>query len=615
MLARSGLGVQDADEVQLQRWLAQEEGERDASRIAFQRLHGAVDVYRQRLAALRPQPDGDPRPSIARARELLQSMEAEVASLRSVQVPHPPSRVSTYEVLSQSLKETQRQCEALNQEMVQQADGNEKLLESMGSVKAANKGLLEQIRSQQSDLAQLTQQCVGCEERLEQLRKRQDMEREQSRIDGLHQVALLREAWAERRSEVQQLLTQQLRSVQLKAVSLQSSIKELSGELKARRQESQALAAEVAAWFSLWQQDVPAQLLEPFRRRKQQKVEVEKCIGGLRSQLSQEREERHQESLQWGRKYGELQTDKEDLQARLVRECSQLEARLQALEKRQLEERHSWVEERTRMEEQCREQLAQLETCEADFETLTRASSLTETALSSKLAETQSLTKVVHELQRQAREAKDALAAAVSSNDHLKEQLHEQQARLEEKSGQDLQECQEPFEERLVEVKRQAEAEVALTNKQIEAMDGEVQECDQELVRLLTEQEALMDEVKHLAGDASFWRSSWDAENANREALENEMNAAKHHFNGELLTLETDCERIAVNNEDLEQEIRDLSGEAQQKRRLMVSREGESSARQAAAEAHLKESQELLGFCHQRLRDAAEQRARATADA
>eukprot|EP00913_Durusdinium_trenchii_P015710 g14763.t1 len=322
MLARSGLGVQDADEVQLQRWLAQEEGERDASRIAFQRLHGAVDVYRQRLAALRPQPDGarvarvtmwtrtltacsfgdarfgylvpwptlpgDPRPSIARARELLQSMEAEVASLRSVQVPHPPSRVSTYEVLSQSLKETQRQCEALNQEMVQQADGNEKLLESMGSVKAANKGLLEQIRSslaverecgkvqhgsQQSDLAQLTQQCVGCEERLEQLRKRQDMEREQSRIDGLHQVALLREAWAERRSEVQQLLTQQLRSVQLKAVSLQSSIKELSGELKARRQESQALAAEVAAWFSLWQQDVPAQLLEPFRRRKQQKVE------------------------------------------------------------------------------------------------------------------------------------------------------------------------------------------------------------------------------------------------------------------------------------------------------------------------------------------------------
>ncbi|CAK8988344.1 unnamed protein product [Durusdinium trenchii] len=223
--------------------------------------------------------------------------------------------------------------------------------------------------------------------------------------------------------------------------------------------------------------------------------------------------------------------------------------------------------------------------------------------------------KVVHELQRQAREAKDALAAAVSSNDHLKEQLHEQQARLEEKSGQDLQECQEPFEERLVEVKRQAEAEVALTNKQIEAMDGEVQECDQELVRLLTEQEALMDEVKHLAGDASFWRSSWDAENANREALENEMNAAKHHFNGELLTLETDCERIAVNNEDLEQEIRDLSGEAQQKRRLMVSREGESSARQAAAEAHLKESQELLGFCQQRLRDAAEQRARATADA
>ena len=40
------------------------------------------------------------------------------------------------EVLSQSLKETQRQCDSVNQEMAQQAEGNEKLVESMGSVEA-----------------------------------------------------------------------------------------------------------------------------------------------------------------------------------------------------------------------------------------------------------------------------------------------------------------------------------------------------------------------------------------------------------------------------------------------------------------------------------------------
>lgn len=52
-----------------------------------------------------------------------------------------------------------------------------------------------------------------------------------------------------------------------------------------------------------------------------------------------------------------------------------------------------------------------------------------------------------------------------------------------------------------------------------------------------------------------------------------------------------------------------------QKRRFLVSREGESNTRQAAAEAHLKESQDLLASCQSRLREAADQRARAKLEA
>lgn len=613
------LGIHNGAETEevLQRCLAQEEAERDAVRFSLHRLYSAVDFYRQRLMTLRPSLKPGEATAVSRARELLRDMENEVAaSRRNLQGTTGPlvGSKSNYEVLSQSLKETQRQCESLNQEMVQQADGNEKLVESMGSVKAANKGLLEQIRSQQNDLAQLTQQCVNCEEQVEQLRRRHEMELEQLRQDAQQQSTILRENWAEHRCEVQQQLKGKLRRVELKAVSLQSNVVQLRGDLEARRSDTKALSAEVAAWLSVWQQDMPAQLLEPFKKQRQEKAAVEQSIRQLRANLSQEREERYQESLQSGRKYGELQTDKEDLQARIVRESSQLESRLQALEKRQLEERQSWVEERTRMEQLCGEQLQQLETCQGSLEKTERDLTMAEAAMNAKTSDISNLEKVVAELQRQFREVKDALAAAASSNDHLREQLREQQLRFQEKSARDLAECQSPFTERLSEKQRMAEAELALITKQIEAMDSELQECDQELVRLLNEQEATLAELSRLDADVSLWRSQCDTENSNREVLENEMNAAKHHFNGEHLVLQTNCELLCVNIEEMVQEVAELTDDVVQKRRLLVSREGESTTRQAAAEAHLKESQELLASCQSRLREAADQRARAKSE-
>lgn len=611
-------GIQDGRESEeaLQRFLAEEEAERDGTRFALHRLYSAVDFYCQRLMTLRPTLKPGETTAVSRAKELVKDMEKEVATSRRNQGSTGPlaGSKSNYEVLSQSLKETQRQCESLNQEMVQQADGNERLVESMGSVKAANKGLLEQIRSQQNDVAQLTQQCVSCEEQAEQLRRHHEMERERFRQDAQHQAAILREHWAERSCEVQNKLRAQLRSVELKAVSLQSSATELRGDLEARRSDAIALSAEVAAWLSSWQQDIPLQLLEPFQKQRQAKTAVEKSISELRAKLSQEREERRQESLLSGRKYEELQTDKEDLQARIVRESSQLESRLQALEKRQLEERQSWVEERMRMEQLCGGQLQQLELCQGNLTKTDRDLAIAETAVNSKLSEVSSLEKVVAELQRQFREVKDALAAAVSSNDHLREQLHEQQMRFQDKSKDSL-ECQAPFTERLSENQRIAEAELALTAKQIEAMDAELQECDQELVRLLNVQEASLAELTRLDSGVSLWRSQCDTENSNREVLENEMNAAKHHFNGEHLILQTNCHLSLADIEDLEQEIRELTDDVVQKRRLLVSREGESNTRQAAAEAHLKESQDLLASCQNRLREAADHRARAKSEA
>ncbi|CAJ1425595.1 unnamed protein product, partial [Effrenium voratum] len=240
------------DEASLQRWLAQEEGDRDAAKFALHRLQSTAEFYRQRLLGLLVRGKGG-EGAVSRARELLRDLEAEVTASDS-NSGGMQSRTSNYEVLSSSLKETQRSCDSLNREMVQQASSNEKLVESMGTVKAANKRLLEQIRTQQAEIGQLTQQCVNTEERTEQLRRRQELDREAARQEALHQAAILRENGAERRSEVQQQLTGQLRKLQLGAVGALTGAQQLSQELQVRRQESVAFLEEVFSWLHIWKQ-------------------------------------------------------------------------------------------------------------------------------------------------------------------------------------------------------------------------------------------------------------------------------------------------------------------------------------------------------------------------
>ncbi|CAJ1425585.1 unnamed protein product [Effrenium voratum] len=69
-------------------------------------------------------------------------------------------------------------------------------------------------------------------------------------------------------------------------------------------------------------------------------------------------------------------------------------------------------EERTRLEQLCGEHQQHLDSCQAQRERLQRDQVVAESALSGKVSETQSLEKVAAELQRQSREAEDALQAA-----------------------------------------------------------------------------------------------------------------------------------------------------------------------------------------------------------
>eukprot|EP00439_Symbiodinium_sp_Y106_P049848 s1751_g6.t1 len=269
---------------QLQRWLSQEDAERDAARTVLQRLHATVEVHRQRLVLLLARPPGGGEVAISRAKEVVRDLEAEASTIDLADVSQggallPASMRSNHAVLSQSLKETQRQCDSLNREMVQQAESNEKLVESMGGVKAANKRLLEQIRGQSAEIAHMMQQRVADEERLEAAARRHEAQRETARQNLQQQVVSIRDSSTERQWQVQQRLSEKLQKLEYGSVKLRSGLGQLGKDLQERQQTVAELFREVSGWWQVWQKDVPAQLLRPVQKNREEKLALEKRIG------------------------------------------------------------------------------------------------------------------------------------------------------------------------------------------------------------------------------------------------------------------------------------------------------------------------------------------------
>ena len=106
----------------------------------------------------------------------------------------PGSPTKGYGVMRHSLDDAQRRCENLNCDMAVQAEANDELVDALASVKEANKALLEQIRGQSEEIAQVTMLRVGDEERLQQSGRRHREDGEGLRQQAQQKAAAIREA-------------------------------------------------------------------------------------------------------------------------------------------------------------------------------------------------------------------------------------------------------------------------------------------------------------------------------------------------------------------------------------------------------------------------------------
>lgn len=612
----------------MQRRVAQESAERDAARLVLHRLKTSVDFYRQRLQTTLGKPStwrGEDHGLTQRVRDLIRDMEGEVRGVlneasRAQSASHsgqpalPGSpKKGSYNVLRQSLDEAQRRCESLNMDMVHQAEANEELVETLSTVKDANKRLLEQIRGQTDEISRLTQLRVGDEEKIEKLARQHEFERDHQRNETTRAIDSVRGGGTEKHDQIRTQLLQKLRTILMRADAMGGDVDRLVHELQDRRNEVIDLSS--IAEFSNVQHEIMSRCDHIVQEHKKWTKKKEASIEDLNHAIKAEHDARLKDNLAWNLKNGALTTEKEHVQACMTRELSKLGSQLQALERTVRQEQQVAVDERDRLEHQLDDDSHKKNQYRGELDQLQRDVVSLESAISAASSEIAGSEQVISELRRQIRESDDALAAALSGNEHLQEQMEEQRARFHDKNESDLDECRRMYEKKIADARHADEAHAAMAAKQWEAMEHDLKFDDAEIARVHNQIQALSAEGAALSREIAEWRSQCEAAHSGREGQEHDTHAQKQHYQAERLKLQFGVDTLTSHIMPLEEDRKRAATMLQECRRGITERQAKGSTKHKAAENVLKEAQDNLADLRARLRDATEQRNKALEEA
>lgn len=586
----------------LQRRLADEAAERDASKLALQRVVRTVDFYRQRLTALATNSASGAEvasTNIQRVREIVQAIEAEVKAVPSseqalLELQSGSSPRQGYDVLRQSLEEAQRRCESLNCDMVHQAEANEELVEALGTVKDANKRLLEQIRFQTDEIAALTQQRIGDEERMDRLTRKHQAEHEAFRQNLQRDVVSLKTQAGEEYSACSRRLADKLRYLRTRIEIISQDAGRFHQEQQRLRMDVSTMVDAMQAQLRSAERDIAARCSDQAEVFAKKQQFSEEAITELEKKLTEERDLRHNEGLSWASRHSTLLAEREDVQARTSRDVSEFSSQLQATERNLAAEQHSAAAERPRLERLYEESVQKRDKLQKDSDQSQRELVRLETARGAVAADIHAKEQSVAEFRRQIRESDDALAAAVSGNEHLREQMEEQRRRAQEKNEVELNEAKALFEQKLNDEHLVRDADVSTAGRQLQDMDEALEKDEEALQSLRAQSNVVTAELESTSRDVQMYRSQTDNAKASRSVIEKEFKEARQHFSGEKLKLQAAIDRLSSHTASTEDEIKRTWEHIDEFRRFATSRETEQVTRTGAAEALVRECQEDL---------------------
>ncbi|CAE7608769.1 unnamed protein product [Symbiodinium sp. CCMP2592] len=234
----------------------------------------------------------------------------------------------TYEVLRNSLNETQKRCKDLNDEMLRVADANEELHNTLRSLKATNRRLVEEVQKQTEELSTLTQQRLGDMEKLSKQEEAFSREKASWVQDAQKTLEEEQRRLDEDFAEMQEALNGRLDSCWRKAAAAKVKTDALRGSQRQLKSDVQSFAHA----FSQGLKGVERELLDRIAaEEKKMRTELNRLQDlehGLEVRVKAEREVRANEVQSWRSRHAALATDLEALITRRDQEVFELQSKV-----------------------------------------------------------------------------------------------------------------------------------------------------------------------------------------------------------------------------------------------------------------------------------------------
>eukprot|EP00928_Gymnodinium_smaydae_P040306 TRINITY_DN27349_c0_g9_i1.p1 TRINITY_DN27349_c0_g9~~TRINITY_DN27349_c0_g9_i1.p1 ORF type:complete len:932 (+),score=257.17 TRINITY_DN27349_c0_g9_i1:60-2855(+) len=612
----------------LRRRLAEEAARKANVQAALQRTQRAAEHHCRQLEEIlgRGPPQDGGENLVRSVEDVVRSLDAEVQEAIAVErnagggasADDPGMAIaapgSGYDVLRHSLELSQRRCDDLNCDMARQAEANEELVATLGTVKDTNKRLLEQIRAQTEEITRLTQQRVDDEERIEGLLRRHSQAEYMHEQEARQRLAAIREAANERLGAVEQRLTERLRCLAARARPLTEEVV----ALKRQRQEvldHRAIMKDFAAHLVSSEKAIIEKVSEYLQRQDQRKEGISAEAQHLTSLLNDEADRKATEAAQRAQRQAALSIERRGVETRTGREVQLLTSQLQALKRTIQAEFDADAEDRVRYDRIAEKLAGERDERSSALDEANRELVRLESTASTIGAETRMREQSLRELRRQARESDDALAAAVSGNEHLRQQMDEHIRRSQDVMQAELSVVSSIGELKIAKANEAREAAMRAANDEVQALEMRLSDLAANAARHQTQGDALTGECEAMVADLAAVRLQYSSASSAREALEQELANARKEFAHERLKLQAAIEEIGPQNASAEAELHSLDEKFHAFKRDVLSQETELASRVGALEDLVRDAQRQLVDARTRLAETQDAVARAAADA
>jgi len=484
--------------------------EKESTKMHLSSLRRDVDLYRRQAKTLLLH--GCSQENFKKIRHIFKSFHHDFGSNINEVDDYPDDLIpeKTYGILKQSLVDSQKRCQAFNDNMLKVADSNSELVVSLASLKNANKRLIEQLEAQSMEVSRLEQKAVLEKERIEQYQKlvEEDLEcwrkETQFKIDDYTNMQ-------NGHFDKMELFYQQ------KIARAQEALGHLCGKIRQLRQDNSDDAIEMRTQTEKLSKSLRVGFIEVCseldtlgKTRKSECSSLEDVIHNLQVKLDTERDLHKQELEQWDSRCAKVTQEKEEVTNRLTEEEDRLRNDLDRIESKgeevHMEFRAIEAELTARIEELAGD-IASLKSMVSNSKRKTAQVNVVSKAI---CADNAKLNDSITRFREECHEYDTSLAEAVMNNEKLRKQMTDIRVEAQQENERDLAQVHELFDRKIAAQKTSHVGETHFTETETNRLTNQLALITNEIKQMTNKSGSLTHTRTMLQRVCQSWKQHYE---------------------------------------------------------------------------------------------------------